>query len=96
MFEITNLTNNQIVTLYREWSGLRYCAGFVSPSEEAVRSFRKWLRRDYLLEVKSNKELFDYELQMLEEFRRQENASKDPAVADIEAKDSEFLHGESA
>lgn len=60
------MSDQEIVWLYRWWSEEFYAAGFISPSEETVRSFRKWLRNS------PKEKLEDYEREMIEIFNRQE------------------------
>jgi len=64
------MTDSEILSLYSQWGEEYYCAGFLSPSSEAVKDFRQWLndpRKLYLKPVQ-----YDYEKEMLEEFHKQE------------------------
>jgi len=67
-----NMTDRQILQLYSEWSEDAYAAGFISPSEETVRRFREWLKGPRAREDLEDKPLEDYEVEMLEIFKRQE------------------------
>jgi len=65
------MTDEEILVLYSQWSEEYYCAGFISASPGTVREFRKWLTDRkilYLIPI-----LHDYEGEMLEEFHKQES-----------------------
>ena len=64
------MTNAQIIELYRQYSELRWAAGFMHPGEEIVRSFREWLA------TAETGPILDYEKEMLEIFHRQEAEGK--------------------
>jgi len=64
------ITDEELLSLYSQWSEEYYCAGFLHPSPESIKGFRKWLndpRKLYLRTVQ-----YDYERDMLEEFHKQE------------------------
>ena len=65
---MSQLSDAELVELYRRWSEEFWCAGFMSATEGTVRQFRKWLTtlgRD-VPEVST-----DYELEFLTEYKRQ-------------------------
>ena len=65
-------TNSEILALYCQWSEEYYCAGFLHPSPEVIKEFRRWLhdpRKWYPIPVQ-----YDYEIEMLEEFHKQEES----------------------
>ena len=59
-----DLTDYQVVQLYRVWSEDAYCAGFMSPSEGTVKSFREWLKGPKAREDDPERNLVDYEEEM--------------------------------
>lgn len=61
------LTDQQLITLYQQYSEETWASGFMQPSTIAVADFRRWL--DNL--PKEQESLKDYELQFLLEYRRQ-------------------------
>ena len=67
-------TDDQLLQLYSLWSEECYCAGFLSPDEHSVKEFREWLY-GYSRDKHTTRKLENYELEFLEEFRRQENES---------------------
>jgi hypothetical protein len=64
------MTDEEILSLYSQWSEEYYCAGFLTPDSLSVLEFRKWLTALRLKPVQ-----YDYEREMLEEFHRQETVS---------------------
>lgn len=60
------LSDWHLVILYRYWSEETYCAGFIGADEDTVKRFREWLRDESL------DPLCDYELEMINIFKRQE------------------------
>ena len=63
------MTDEEILSLYSQWSEEYYCAGFLCASPETVSAFRKWLndpRKLYLKPIQ-----YDYEREMLDEFYKQ-------------------------
>jgi len=66
------MTNQEkeILALYSIWSEEYYCAGFLTPSPETVKEFRKWL--DNPNEIWKKEPIHGYEREMLQEFHRQE------------------------
>lgn len=70
-------SNEELLGLYSRWSEEYWAAGFMSPDPHTVRDFRIWLhnpKRDQWLRG-VGRDLHDYEVQMLEEFKRQEEAA---------------------
>ena len=55
-----NLTDREIVLLYREWSEECYAASFMSP-EPGLKQFVKWLKQERPFE--------DYELELVRQYR---------------------------
>jgi hypothetical protein len=69
MRRIEELTNYELVALYREWSEDRYCAGFMDPTEATVKEFREELP-DIIAKLLLT--AFEpYERNFLREYRRQ-------------------------
>tara|TARA_B100000949_G_scaffold189117_1_gene172100 strand:+ start:366 stop:575 length:210 start_codon:yes stop_codon:yes gene_type:complete len=69
------MTDEEILSLYSQWSEEFYCAGFFYGSSGTIRDFRKWLndpRKLYLKPVQ-----YDYEREMLKEFHKQEEEEND-------------------
>ena len=64
------MTDEEILYFYSQWSEDYYCAGFLMPSPEDVREFRKWLTDPKILYLRPIQ--YDYEREMLEEFHKQE------------------------
>ena len=62
--------DKEILALYSQWSEEYYCAGFLHPSPEVVKAFREWLNNPRKLDLKPIQ--YDYEIEMLEEFHKQE------------------------
>jgi len=63
------MTDEEILSLYSQWSEEYYCAGFLDASPATVSAFRKWLndpRKLYLKPIQ-----YDYEREMLDEFYKQ-------------------------
>ncbi len=71
------MTDGRIVELYGLWSEETYCAGFTSPSPDAVRQFREWLVREPKWDSASADA---YEVKMIAEFRQQEMAEFTPPI----------------
>ena len=62
--------DKEILYFYSQWSEDYYCAGFLDPSSEAVKEFRRWLTDPKILHLRPVQ--YDYERKMLEEFHKQE------------------------
>ena len=62
------MDDNEIVTLYEEWSERFWAAGFMDPSKGMVRQFRDWLGD------REPRQRLDYENEMLAEYHRQETS----------------------
>jgi len=65
---MAELTDREIVLLYREWSEDIWAAGFIDATPLHVANFRLWI-------VDGHTELEDYELAMVAEYRKQVEAS---------------------
>ena len=64
------MMDEEILSLYSQWSEEFYCAGFFYVSPGTINDFRKWIndpRKLYLKPIQ-----YDYEREMLEEFHKQE------------------------
>jgi len=64
------MTDEEILSLYGQWSEEFYCAGFLTPDPLSIQAFRKWLHdpsKPYLRPVQ-----YEYEKEMLKEFHKQE------------------------
>lgn len=68
---VSELTEWEIMLLYREWSEASYC-GFIVPSTETVKEFRNELHLNETDDAEPYRELYDYEMRMLQEFKKQE------------------------
>jgi len=64
------MSDEEILTLYSQWSEEYYCAGFLTPNSRSIQAFRTWLHDPRKLYVRSVQ--YDYEREMLEEFHKQE------------------------
>ncbi len=64
------MTDAEIIELYRRWSEETYCAGFLHPEAQSVSEFREWLPGP--IGTWTPETAKHYELEMLQEFRRQE------------------------
>lgn len=40
--KLTNLSNQSLIDLYREWSCITASAGWLMPTEAGLKSFNKW------------------------------------------------------
>ena len=65
--DVTELPDGIILMAYREWSEQIYCASFESAEETHIAHFRTWLKSHMARDERE-----DYEVEMLEMFRRQE------------------------
>ena len=63
------LSDAEIVRLYREYSEACWCAGFMASSPLIVGEFRGWLAKK---QAKPKREPNPYETEMLAEYHRQE------------------------
>ena len=63
-----NLTDREIVLLYREWSEECYAASFMSP-EPGLKQFVKWLKQERPFE--------DYELELVRQYRALAEQARD-------------------
>lgn len=64
------MTDAEIIELYRRWSEETYCAGFMHADSGRVAEFRAWLPGPMGSWAAETAKL--YELEMLAEYRRQE------------------------
>jgi hypothetical protein len=63
-----------LIARYEKWSDLEYCAGFVTPNTRSVETFIKDLK--HIPEVPPPRRSKDYELEFLEEYKRQTEVVK--------------------
>ena len=70
------LTDIDLITLYREWSERTWAAGFIEPTRHNVRCFRK-----YLLARKPEPEhdILEYEQRFIDEYNQQEQSHPQPS-----------------
>ena len=73
MQDVGELTDWQLVELYRQWSEDHYAAGFIAPSKQNVRHFREWLHNPLRTRAETqDRKMYAYETEMLDEFKAQE------------------------
>ena len=72
---VSELTDYQLIELYRRWSEDNWCAGFMDPSPGVVADFLRDLE-GMLLTDPTDGTRTDYEQQFLDEVRRQRLAKQ--------------------
>ena len=67
---LINISDRDLLILYRSWSEECYCAGFLDPSEASVKEFIKWLKEGGYSTKDERGYLLDYEKEFLEIARK--------------------------
>lgn len=70
---VKGIANDELLLLYSVWSEEFYCAGFMVPSSDTVEQFRNWLD----VRGGANRDVEDYEQEMLDEYHRQQALAAD-------------------
>lgn len=65
---LKELSDEEVLSFYRQWSEEYYAAGFIHPDEPTVKQFLHWLRQPENRELQPPTK--DYEFEMLEIYWR--------------------------